>query len=152
MERTLTLAAVAAALMAAPMALPSAALAQDRMQGEERVLPRISPQTPGAAPGEPGAGVGRGAIVGPQSAPRERGDVLVDIDRVPAFEERMGPGQTRLELVQTTLLNRFSALGFNAVREFRREDERYFAEALTPGGEWVPVEIDPNMGTISIVR
>lgn len=73
-------------------------------------------------------------------------EVLVEIDEVD--DARLGPAQRRLSVMQTTLLNRFSQLGFSDVREFRREGETYVAEAVDGDGQEVTVVLDPASGTI----
>ncbi|HYE51985.1 MAG TPA: hypothetical protein VEB20_20490 [Azospirillaceae bacterium] len=75
-------------------------------------------------------------------------EVLAEIDKPTDLGERKGPAQRELALMQTTLLNRFSQLGFSDVREFRREGESYVAEAQTAEGQWVTVVMDPASGTI----
>ncbi len=75
-------------------------------------------------------------------------DVLVEIDDPANVEQRSGPEQRPTALMQTTLLNRFSQLGFSEVRDFRREGESYIAEALSKDGDWVTVVMDPMSGTI----
>lgn len=49
---------------------------------------------------------------------------------------------------RTTLLNRFSQLGFAEVSAFRREGENYVTQATTVQGETVSVLIDPIAGTV----
>lgn len=64
-------------------------------------------------------------------------------------QPRMGAAQRELELVQTTLLNRFGSLGFAQMREFRRDGERYVAEVMNPNGAWETVVIDPVSGEVT---
>lgn len=64
-------------------------------------------------------------------------------------ESRRGPGQKPLELVQTTLLNRLSASGYSMIRDFRKEGDRYVANAMGPQGAWTTVELDPRSGQIT---
>lgn len=80
------------------------------------------------------------------------GGVIARIDDIPDLESRMGPGQNRLALLQTTMLNAFSSLGFESARDFRKDGERYYAEAMTSGGGWRTVEIDPATGVIRYAR
>lgn len=111
----------------------------------------------GAVPAQPQASVQPGQpMTGVQSydslGQRYGGQVIARIDDIPNLDGRDGPGQTRLALLQTSLLNTFSTLGFTAVRDFRKVGERYYAQAMLPTGSWTAVEIDPNAGTISTVR
>lgn len=76
------------------------------------------------------------------------GQVLVEIDEVPNLDGRGGEARRRIALMQTTLLNRFSQLGFSDVTDFRREGETYVAEAVTAQGNEVTVTIDPLSGSI----
>lgn len=57
---------------------------------------------------------------------------------------RGGRGQKPIELQQTTLLNQLSAAGYVSVRDFRKEGDRYVANAMTPQGEWTTVVLDPR--------
>lgn len=57
---------------------------------------------------------------------------------------RRGRGQKAIELQQTTLLNQLSAAGYVSVRDFRKEGDRYVANAMTPQGEWTTVVLDPR--------
>lgn len=94
-------------------------------------------------PAAPGTGTGLDAAQAPATGGTE---VLVEIDEVD--DARLGPAQRRLSVMQTTLLNRFSQLGFSDVREFRREGETYVAEAVDGDGQEVTVVLDPASGTI----
>lgn len=76
--------------------------------------------------------------------------VLMNVD--PNMQGRADRGQNRLELMQTSLLNYFSAAGFTAVRDFRKQGESYVAEAQDQNGRWTTVELDPRTGTISSLR
>lgn len=57
---------------------------------------------------------------------------------------RRGRGQKPTELQQTTLLNRLSAAGYVSVRDFRKDGDRYVANAMTPQGQWTTVVLDPH--------
>lgn len=57
---------------------------------------------------------------------------------------RRGRGQKQIELQQTTLLNQLSAAGYVSVRDFRKEGDRYVANAMTPQGQWTTVVLDPR--------
>lgn len=57
---------------------------------------------------------------------------------------RRGRGQKPIELRQTTLLNQLSAAGYVSVRDFRKEGDRYVANAMTPQGQWTTVVLDPR--------
>ncbi|MBP2304407.1 hypothetical protein GBZ48_16225 [Azospirillum melinis] len=57
---------------------------------------------------------------------------------------RRGRGQKPVELQQTTLLNQLSAAGYVSVRDFRKEGDRYVANAMTPQGQWTTVVLDPR--------
>jgi len=65
---------------------------------------------------------------------------------------RRGRGQNDLELTQTSLLNEFSAQGFTAVRDFRKNGQNYVANVQDQQGRWMTVEIDPRTRAISPVR
>lgn len=93
-----------------------------------------------------------GANWGASRPAASSGNVLVDLDRIPNFEQRRGPGQTPRALMQTSLLNNFSAYGFTAVRDFRKVGDNYMADAQAPDGRWITVALDPDSGTISTVR
>lgn len=67
-------------------------------------------------------------------------------------EVRRGPGQNPTELMQTTLLNQFSAAGFVQVRDFRKQGQSYIAQAMTPAGDWSTVQLDPTTGRIEVMR
>lgn len=64
-------------------------------------------------------------------------------------QSRRGRGQNDMELKQTSLLNQFSAAGWAAVRDFRKDGNRYVAEAQDRSGRWSTVELDPTTGTIT---
>ncbi len=93
-------------------------------------------------------GLEQDAAIGEQPAGVGQGRVLVEIDDVPNLEARNGPARQRLALMQTTLLNRFSQLGYSKVSNFRRDGETYVAEVTSPEGEEQTVIIDPMSGTI----
>lgn len=65
---------------------------------------------------------------------------------------RRGRGQNDLELTQTSLLNEFSAQGYTAVRDFRKNGQNYVANVQDQQGRWMTVEIDPRTRAISPVR
>ncbi|HYH39163.1 MAG TPA: hypothetical protein VD860_13135 [Azospirillum sp.] len=65
---------------------------------------------------------------------------------------RRGRGQNDLELTQTSLLNEFSAQGYTAVRDFRKNGQNYMANVQDQQGRWMTVEIDPRTRAISPVR
>ena len=65
---------------------------------------------------------------------------------------RADRGQNKTELMQTMLLNNFSAAGFTAVRDFHKQGENYIAEVQDQNGGWSMVELDPRTGTISTIR
>lgn len=59
------------------------------------------------------------------------------------IRERQGDEQTTLELVQTTLLNRFGEMGFSRLIDIDKLGESYFALVETPAGAEALVRIDP---------
>lgn len=65
------------------------------------------------------------------------------------IQDRRGRGQNELELRQTSLLNQFSGAGYISVRDFRKEGDRYVAQAQDQTGRWASVELDPRTGTIT---
>lgn len=65
---------------------------------------------------------------------------------------RRGRGQNDLELTQTSLLNEFSAQGYTAVRDFRKNGQNYVANVQDPQGRWTTVELDPRTRAITPVR
>jgi hypothetical protein len=69
-------------------------------------------------------------------------------DADPSMRGRMGPGQRPLELVQTTLLNRFGGLGFHRIVDIRRAGANYLATVETVQGNNVVLTIDPETGQI----
>lgn len=77
--------------------------------------------------------------------------VIARLEGVPDFDQRMGPTQTQLALRQTALLNTLASLErIEAVRNLRRDGELYHADALSRGGGWMSVELDPYAGTITV--
>ncbi len=65
---------------------------------------------------------------------------------------RRGRGQNDLELSQTSLLNEFSAQGYTAVRDFRKNGQNYVANVQDQQGRWMTVELDPRTRAITPVR
>lgn len=76
--------------------------------------------------------------------------VIMNVD--PNMNQRAERGQNRKELMQTSLLNYFSAAGFTSVRDFRKQGENYVAEAQSANGTWSTVLLDTKTGTISEMR
>ncbi|KAA1058585.1 hypothetical protein [Azospirillum argentinense] len=76
--------------------------------------------------------------------------VIMNVD--PNTAQRAERGQNRKELMQTSLLNYFSAAGFTSVRDFRKQGENYVAEAQSANGTWSTVLLDAKTGTISEIR
>ncbi|PWC85876.1 hypothetical protein TSH100_15020 [Azospirillum sp. TSH100] len=68
------------------------------------------------------------------------------------FGGRRGRGQKPIELQQTTLLNQLSAAGYVSVRDFRKEGDRYVANAMTPQGQWTTVVLDPRNSSTTSAR
>ncbi|UEM21961.1 hypothetical protein JL100_004120 [Skermanella mucosa] len=68
----------------------------------------------------------------------------------PSVTDRMGDDQREMELVQTSLLNRFGGMGFAEMRNFRKIGENYAAEVRTVEGVWVNVVIDPATGAVTV--
>lgn len=114
----------------------------------------VSAQT-GSSGGGTGAGAGGGAETG-------GGDLLgpgdtLNLENMPpelreSIEGRRGPRQRPLELLQTTLLNRFGELGIAELNDFRKEGESYIATVTTVQGERMEVVIDPDTGDIVAQR
>jgi hypothetical protein len=96
-----------------------------------------------AQSGGPPAGDYRGPG---DSVPMSRFDL--DESAQQDVRQRMGPDQRRLELVQTTLLNRFGALGFAELIDIDKAGVNYLAKVRTAKGETVDVTIDPMSGEI----
>ncbi len=111
---------------------------------------------PGPTMSSPSGTAGSTGTMGSTGSMGSTGDmqgnrqVLMNVN--PAQQERAGRGQTKTELMQTTLLNNFSAAGFTAVRDFRKQGQNYVAEAQDQNGNWSMVELDPRTGTISSIR
>jgi len=68
------------------------------------------------------------------------------------FAGRRGRGQNEKELVQTSLLNEFSGMGFTAVRDFQKRGDNYVATVQDQSGRWMNVELDPRTGQITEAR
>jgi hypothetical protein len=66
------------------------------------------------------------------------------------LNRRAGPNQREMEMVQTSLLNRFGGMGFAEMRNFRKIGENYAAEVRTVEGVWVNVLIDPATGAVTV--
>lgn len=99
-------------------------------------MTRSRTQTYGSgSTGNTGMATGSGAVVSRQD-----------------IQSRRGRGQNELELTQTTLLNEFSAQGYTAVRDFRKNGENYVANVQDQQGRWMTVELDPRTGSITPVR
>jgi hypothetical protein len=84
---------------------------------------------------------GAGVVTNPVDQPLRDADVLIQIDRP--------RGKSQTSKATTTLLNRFSELGFSDVREFRRDGDSYVALATNPQGRPVTVFIDPAKGMVA---
>ncbi|PWC53946.1 hypothetical protein [Azospirillum sp. TSO22-1] len=96
---------------------------------------RSQPTTSSGSTGYSTSGTGSGSAV-------SRDDIT----------SRRGRGQNDLELKQTSLLNEFSAQGYTAVRDFRKNGQNYMANVQDQQGQWMTVEIDPRTRAISPVR
>ena len=70
--------------------------------------------------------------------------------RRPDISNRKGTEQREMELVQTSLLNRFGGMGFAEMRNFRKISENYAAEVRTVEGVWVNILIDPVTGAVTV--
>jgi hypothetical protein len=68
----------------------------------------------------------------------------------PDISDRKGKDQWEMELVQTSLLNRFGGMGFAEMRNFRKIGENYAAEVLTVEGVWVNILVDPATGAVTV--
>lgn len=68
----------------------------------------------------------------------------------PSVADRMDKDQREMELVQTSLLNRFGGMGFAEMRNFRKIGENYAAEVRTVEGVWINVLIDPATGAVTV--
>lgn len=94
-------------------------------------------QAPPAAPMAPSSGASSGTQLS-----LEQGR--------PSVADRMGEDQREMELVQTSLLNRFGGMGFAEMRNFRKIGENYAAEVRTVEGVWINVVIDPATGAVTV--
>jgi hypothetical protein len=70
--------------------------------------------------------------------------------RQPDISNRKGKDQREMELVQTSLLNRFGGMGFAEMRNFRKIGQNYAAEVRTVEGVWVNILIDPVTGAVTV--
>ena len=68
----------------------------------------------------------------------------------PDVSDRKAKDQREMELVQTSLLNRFGGMGFAEMRNFRKIGENYAAEVRTVEGVWVNVLVDPATGAVTV--
>jgi len=68
----------------------------------------------------------------------------------PDVSNRKGKDQREMELVQTSLLNRFGGMGFAEMRNFRKVGVNYAAEVRTVEGVWVNILIDPATGAVTV--
>lgn len=100
--------------------------------------------------GTAGTTMDRSSTMGTTGTMQGDRQVLMNVD--PNVQQRADRGQNRKELMQTSLLNYFSAAGFVSVRDFRKQGDNYIAEAQDQNGRWSTVELDPRTGTISSVR
>nr|WP_295836111.1 hypothetical protein [uncultured Azospirillum sp.] len=126
MKTGLFLAAITASLAVAPAAMAQQSYSQSYSGSQGHS---------GAYSGSTGGDMSRSATMGSAGSSDRTGSSIA---------ARRGPGQKPIELRQTTLLNQLSASGFVAVRDFRKEGERYIANAMTPQGEWTTVILDPR--------
>ncbi|HYH18786.1 MAG TPA: PepSY domain-containing protein [Azospirillum sp.] len=146
--------------------LPSESPQVESMERGTTDIDRLSPGTrsgaSGGGMGTMGSGAGTsGATTTPQTgrvvtspgmgSGMGGGGVMMQVDRSD-LAERRGRGQNNMELMQTSLLNSFSAAGFRAVRDFRKDGDRYVANAMDQNGNWVTVQMDPSTGAISSAR
>lgn len=132
MKTGLFLAAIAASLAVAPAAMAQQTHSQN-YSGSQTYSG--SHTYTGTYSGSTGGDMSRSATMGSGGS---------SVGQGPNIAARRGPGQKPIELRQTTLLNQLSASGFVAVRDFRKEGERYIADAMTPQGEWTTVILDPR--------
>ena len=78
-------------------------------------------------------------------------DTQLSVERGrPDISDRKGKDQREMELVQTSLLNRFGGMGFAEMRNFRKSGENYAAEVRTVEGVWVNVLVDPATGAVTV--
>jgi hypothetical protein len=68
----------------------------------------------------------------------------------PDISDRKGKEQREMELVKTSLLNRFGGMGFAEMRNFRKIGENYAAEVRTVEGVWVNILIDPATSAVTV--
>ena len=68
----------------------------------------------------------------------------------PDISDRKGKDQREMELVQTSLLNRFGGMGFAEMRNFRKIGENYAAEVRTVEGVWMNILVDPATGAVTV--
>lgn len=143
MTRTISTVAFAVALAIAPVA-------RAQMTGQPGAQPGPS-YGQGGSQYEPGGGA-IPAQDRPSRAERRQGQgYTVPPDLRDSVQERMGPHQRALELVQTTLLNRLASAGITEMRDFQKQGERYVAEVRTQDGQWRTVQVDPFSGEIADV-
>ena len=79
-----------------------------------------------------------------------RGTQLTVEQGQPDISDRKGKDQREMELVQTSLLNRFGGMGFAEMRNFRKIGENYAAEVRTVEGVWMNVLVDPATGAVTV--
>jgi hypothetical protein len=140
--------------------LPSESPQVESMERGTTDLDRLSPGTrSGSSGGSMGSGAGTygstasppSTRMGASSGMGSTGGVTMQVDRSD-LADRRGRGQNNMELMQTSLLNSFSAAGFRAVRDFRKDGDRYVATAMDQSGTWVTVQMDPSTGAITSAR
>ncbi|HYD65055.1 hypothetical protein [Azospirillum sp.] len=147
--------------------LPSENPAVESMERGTTNIDRLSPgtRTPSGTAGGTYGSSTYGSTTSPQSGPvvtspgmgsgmgsgTAGSGVMMQVDRS-ELSDRRGRGQNNMELMQTSLLNSFSAAGFRAVRDFRKDGDRYVATAMDQTGNWVTVQMDPSTGAISSAR
>ena len=68
----------------------------------------------------------------------------------PDISDRKGADQREMELVQTSLLNRFGGMGFAEMRNFRKIGQNYAAEVRTVEGVWMNILVDPATGAVTV--
>jgi hypothetical protein len=68
----------------------------------------------------------------------------------PDISDRKGKDQRDMELVQTSLLNRFGGMGFAEMRNFRKIGANYAAEVRTVEGVWMNILVDPATGAVTV--
>jgi len=142
--------------------LPSENPAVESMERGTTNIDRLSPgtRTPSGTAGSTYGSSTYGSTTSPQSGPVVTSPgmgsgvgsgTMMQVDRS-ELADRRGRGQNNMELMQTSLLNSFSAAGFRAVRDFRKDGDRYVATAMDQTGNWVTVQMDPSTGAISSAR